>query len=127
MLVKGLDHIVLTVADIDATCEFYTSILGMTRETFGGGRTGLSFGPQKINLHKAGKEFDPHADRPAAGSADFCLLVESVAHAEARLKEKGIAIVEGPVPKTGALGPMTSVYCRDPDGNLVELAEYRKE
>ena len=125
MKITGLDHLVITVADIEATCAFYCDVLGMTRETFAGGRTGLSFGPQKINLHKAGAEYVPHAETPAPGSGDFCLIVESVADAEARLKERGIAIEVGPTEKVGARGRLMSVYCRDPDGNLVELAEYR--
>lgn len=125
MNVIGLDHLVLTVADIEATCDFYTGVLGMKRETFAGGRTGLSFGSQKINLHKAGAEYDPHAESPEPGSGDFCLIVDSVEAAEARLKERGIAIEVGPTEKVGARGPLMSVYCRDPDGNLVELAEYR--
>lgn len=125
MNITGLDHLVLTVADIDATCNFYCGILGMTQETFAGGRTGLSFGAQKINLHKAGAEYVPHAERPVAGSGDFCLIVESVAEAQARLKEHDIAIEVGPTEKVGARGRLMSVYCRDPDGNLVELAEYQ--
>lgn len=125
MRIQGLDHIVLTVADIEAACAFYEEVLGMNRETFANGRTALRFGDQKFNLHQAGAEFEPKAAMPRAGSADFCLIVDDVAAAEARLQEKEIEIVEGPVPKTGAAGALTSIYCRDPDGNLVELAEYQ--
>lgn len=124
MRIEGLDHIVLTVTSVEDACAFYEGVLGMRRETFGGGRTALLFGAQKFNLHTAGKEFKPHARKPGAGTADFCLIVDSVAAAETRLKEKGIAIEEGPVARTGARGKLMSVYCRDPDGNLVELAEY---
>lgn len=125
MRVIAIDHIVLTVADIDATCEFYEKVAGTTRESFAGGRTALRFGEQKFNLHQAGREFEPKAARPTPGSADFCLIVDDVAAAQARLKEAGIAVIEGPGPRTGARGPMVSIYCRDPDGNLVELSQYR--
>lgn len=124
MRVTDLDHIVLTVADIEATCGFYQDVLGMTRETFAGGRTALKFGDQKFNLHEAGNEFEPKAATPKPGSADFCLTVDDVGAAEARLREKGVEIIEGPGPKTGARGAITSIYCRDPDGNLVELSQY---
>jgi catechol 2,3-dioxygenase-like lactoylglutathione lyase family enzyme len=124
MHVKGLDHLVLTVADIDATCAFYEKVLGMSRETFAGGRTALRFGNQKINLHPAGNEYEPKAGKPVPGSADFCLIVEDVTAAEAWLREKDVEIILGPVPKTGALGPIMSIYFRDLDGNLVELAQY---
>lgn len=125
MQIKGLDHIVLTVADIEAACAFYEEVLGMTRETFANGRTALRFGDQKFNLHEVGAEFEPRAAMPRAGSADFCLVVDDVAAAEVRLREKEVEIIEGPVPKTGATGSLLSVYCRDPDENLVELAEYQ--
>jgi catechol 2,3-dioxygenase-like lactoylglutathione lyase family enzyme len=125
MRITGFDHLVLTVADIEATCTFYEQVLGMTREVFAGGRTALKFGNHKFNLHEAGREFHPKAQRAAPGSADFCLIVDDVEVAETRLKEKGIEIVEGPVGKIGAVGTLLSVYCRDPDGNLVELSEYQ--
>lgn len=125
MRITGLDHLVLTVADIEATCTFYEQVLGMTREVFAGGRTALKFGSQKFNLHEAGREFEPKAKRPVPGSEDFCLIVDDVEVAEARLKEMGIEIVEGPIGKIGAQGALLSVYCRDPDGNLVELSEYQ--
>lgn len=125
MHVRGLDHIVLTVGSIDRSCDFYEKVLGMTRETFAGGRTALVFGAQKFNLHQAGSEFEPKAAVPKPGSADFCLIVADVEEAKATLDLAGVEIVEGPVEKIGARGTLLSIYCRDPDGNLVELAEYR--
>lgn len=124
MQITGIDHLVLTVADIDAACDFYCRVLGMRRETFAGGRTALKFGSQKFNLHPAGNEFEPKAATPKPGSEDFCLIVDDVAAAEARLREEGIEIIEGPTAKTGAVGELRSIYCRDPDGNLVELSQY---
>lgn len=125
MQIASLDHLVLTVASIERTCQFYEHVLGMTRQVFGEDRrTALVFGSQKINLHPAGNEFEPKAERATPGSGDLCFVVDSVAAAQARLEEKGIDIIEGPVPRTGAVGQLLSVYCRDPDGNLIELAEY---
>jgi catechol 2,3-dioxygenase-like lactoylglutathione lyase family enzyme len=119
------DHIVLTVADIEASCRFYERVLGMQVVTFAGGRKALAFGQQKINLHQRGNEFEPKAHAPTPGSADLCFIaatpVESVL---AHLKECGVAVLEGPVPRTGAIGPVTSVYFRDPDNNLIEVANY---
>ncbi|MBK6743260.1 MAG: VOC family protein [Hydrogenophilales bacterium] len=125
MTVGVLDHLVLTVADIEASLRFYTQVLGMRSEAFGVGRSALHFGAQKINLHLAGAEFAPHASRPTPGSADLCFvaaapLTETLGH----LKAIGIALEDGPVARTGACGPITSVYFRDPDGNLIELAHY---
>jgi len=121
--IDRLDHFVLTVADPEATCAFYSRALGMRPITFGGGRKALAFGAQKINLHQAGREFEPKAARPTPGSGDFC-LVTSVPMAEviAHLEACGVTIVEGPVAKTGATGPLRSVYFRDPDLNLVEVS-----
>jgi catechol 2,3-dioxygenase-like lactoylglutathione lyase family enzyme len=118
-----LDHLVLTVADVEATVDFYERVLGMRAITFGQGRRALEFGRQKINLHPAGHEFEPKAERPTPGSGDLCFisavaLDEVIAHLEAC----GVAIEEGPVPRTGAVGPMDSVYFRDPDGNLLEVS-----
>ncbi|KYH25448.1 metallothiol transferase FosB [Halalkalicoccus paucihalophilus] len=123
----GIDHLVLTVDDIDETCAFYGDVLGATVVTFGPeDRTALEFGDQKINLHEAGAEFDPHAREPTPGSGDFCLLVESPIEGIAdRLDDHGIA-VHGPVEKHGARGSMRSIYVHDPDGNLVELASYEE-
>lgn len=121
---KALDHFVLTVADIEATVAFYTRHLGMEAVRFGAeGRVALTFGAQKINLHRAGAEYEPHAARPTAGSGDFCLLAETpVEEIAAALEAAGIEVEEGPVARTGARGPLRSIYLRDPDGNLVEIA-----
>ena len=123
MRIRSLDHIVLTCADPEATVAFYERV-GMTREEFAGGRLALRFGDQKINLHRAGAEFQPHAALPRPGTGDFCLLVDgSLDDVIAHLEREGIAIEVGPVDRTGALGPLRSVYVRDPDGNLVEFAQ----
>ena len=123
MHIDHLDHLVLTVADLDVTVDFYTRVLGMQEVTFGEGRKALGFGMQKINLHQAGKEFEPKAERPTPGSADLCFIVatpleEVIAH----LETQGVAILEGPVRRTGATQPIRSVYVRDPDFNLIELS-----
>jgi catechol 2,3-dioxygenase-like lactoylglutathione lyase family enzyme len=124
--IEHLDHIVLTVADIDATIAFYTRVLGMAALTFGESRRALAFGPQKINLHRAGHEFSPCARRPTSGSADFCLITKMPLDAAmAHVQACGVAIELGPVDKTGAIGPLRSFYFRDPDGNLVEVSNYR--
>jgi len=124
-MIERIDHFVLTVADIDATCGFYCRVLGLEVVTFGMGRKALAFGRQKINLHLAGHEFEPKALRPVAGSADFCLITERpLSEVALRLKAEGVLIEVGPVARTGATGPMTSLYFRDPDGNLVEVARY---
>ena len=125
--VVALDHLVLTVADIDATVAFYAGALGMTAERFeaadGTTPTALKFGRQKINLHRAGAEFRPHAERPTLGSADLCFLTaEPLADWQTHLETLGIAIEEGPVRRTGATGPILSLYLRDPDGNLIEIS-----
>lgn len=126
MPVVSLDHLVLTVVDLDATLAFYSSALGMTPVTFGQGRRALAFGNQKINLHQAGAEFEPKAVCPAPGSADLCFLVdEPMATVVERLDRAGVAVEEGPVERTGAQGPITSLYVRDPDGNLIELSRLR--
>jgi catechol 2,3-dioxygenase-like lactoylglutathione lyase family enzyme len=120
-----LDHLVLTVADIEATVDFYTRVLGMNVRAFAGGRLALRFGEQQINLHEAGREFEPKALLPTPGSGDLCFVVDGpLDEWLARLAGLGVPVVEGPVARTGALGPMTSVYFRDPDGNLVEVASY---
>lgn len=125
MKIERLDHFVLTVTSIEASCAFYESAFGMKTETFGEGRKALRFGSQKINLHEAGREFEPKASSPTPGSSDFCLIVSvPVDTLVAHLIEQGVEIEEGPVPRTGALGPVSSVYFRDPDGNLVEVASY---
>lgn len=124
MRIRGLDHLVLTVADIEATVEFYERVLGMARVTFGDGRTALAFGDQKLNLHPAGAELEPKAARPTPGSADLCFLAhDSVDAVLDELTALAVHVEEGPVERTGARGPIRSVYFRDPDGNLVEVAE----
>jgi len=125
LTIDRLDHLVLTVADIDATVAFYTRVLGMTAATFAGGRRALAFGAQKINLHRAGHEFVPHARQPAPGSADFCLITSvPLAAAMAHVRACGVTIEEGPVKRTGATGAIESFYFRDLDGNLIEVSNY---
>jgi catechol 2,3-dioxygenase-like lactoylglutathione lyase family enzyme len=125
--IDRLDHLVLTVRDIDAACAFYERALGMRRVTFaagGGERTALGFGRQKINLHLAGREFEPKARIATPGSADLCFITATPLDAVRRHIESlgGITIEEGPVPRTGATGPLLSIYLRDPDGNLIEIS-----
>jgi len=123
MKVDALDHLVLTVADIEKTCDFYRRVLGMEDVTFGAGRKALAFGSPKINLHERGKEFEPKAAFPTPGSADLCFLTDvPLPDVAAHVRSRGIAIEEGPVRRTGAAGPILSVYVRDPDGNLIEIA-----
>lgn len=122
-MIQSLDHLVLTVADLGATAAFYEG-LGMTLQTFGEGRNALHFGKQKINLHIKGREFEPKASVALPGTADLCFLVDvPVVAVVERLRERGIPVLLGPVEKIGAQGRMNSVYCRDPDGNLIELSE----
>jgi catechol 2,3-dioxygenase-like lactoylglutathione lyase family enzyme len=123
--VDRIDHLVLTVFDIDRTLDFYRRVLGMEPITFAGGRRGLAFGRQKLNLHQAGREFEPKALKPTPGSIDLCFATETpLEEVVAHLRACGVVVAEGPVRKTGALGPMMSVYFRDPDGNLVEVSNY---
>jgi catechol 2,3-dioxygenase-like lactoylglutathione lyase family enzyme len=125
MRVINLDHLVLTVASIERTVEFYERVLGMTRQIFGDDkRTALSFGPRKINLHECGKEFEPKALVPMPGSADLCFLVDDFAAIEQHLAAAGVPILVGPVRRTGARGPIMSYYVRDPYQNLIELSHY---
>ncbi|MFO7667986.1 MAG: VOC family protein [Desulfobacterales bacterium] len=126
MNIESIDHIVLTVKNIDAVCEFYVRVLGMRLTTFGGGRKALSFGSQKINLHQYGEEFEPKSKEPTPGSVDLCFvtgmpLPEVIEH----LNKNGVEILEGPVQRTGAVGVIISVYFRDPDGNLIEVSNYK--
>ncbi len=123
MKVERLDHLVLTVRDLDATCDFYRKVLGMEVVTFGAGRTALHFGDQKLNLHQAGREIDPRAARPTPGSADLCLISrQPLARWLEHPRACGVAVEEGLVRRTGARDPLESIYVRDPDGNLVEIA-----
>ncbi len=125
MNVDRLDHLVLTVKDIDATCAFYHTVLGMEVVTFGDGRKALVFGSQKINLHQKGKEYEPEALKPTPGSADLCFIASvPISEVIEHLKSYGIEIIEGPVRRTGATGPIISVYFRDPDMNLIEISNY---
>ena len=123
-----LDHLVLTVADLDLTCDFYERVMGMEAIAFTAGgveRRALRFGEQKINLHQAGAEFEPKAGRPTPGSADLCFIVdEDMDDLASHLQTCQVAIEEGPVQRTGAEGPILSVYFRDPDGNLIEVSRY---
>jgi catechol 2,3-dioxygenase-like lactoylglutathione lyase family enzyme len=124
-MISRLDHLVLTVEDIEASVAFYVGALGMRHETFGAGRHALRFGDAKINLHQRGREFSPRAATPTPGSADLCFVSDvPVAEVAARLAALGIAVEEGPVPRTGATGPILSIYVRDPDRNLVEISNY---
>jgi len=126
MKINRFDHVVLTVASVDATVDFYTRVLGMSAATFGGGRQALRFGTSKINLHQAGHEFEPKACRPTPGSADLCFIVDDpVEDVMAQLTAAGVVIEEGPVARTGATGELISCYFRDPDGNLIELSNYQ--
>lgn len=123
MDIEQLDHLVLTVRDINAACDFYCRLLGMKIVEFAGGRKALVYGRQKINLHQYGSGFKPHAKYPTPGSADLCFLTsmpmdEVINHC----REYNVDILEGPVQRTGATGPILSVYLRDPDGNLIEIA-----
>ena|ERR1700761_1848415 len=122
--IDRLDHLVLTVADLDATVAFYTSALGMELITFGT-RKALRFGTQKINLHQAGKEFEPKAKYPTPGSGDICLITTSpLDEVVAHLQGLGVVIELGPVDRDGAMGEIRSIYLRDPDANLIEISNY---
>jgi catechol 2,3-dioxygenase-like lactoylglutathione lyase family enzyme len=123
--IDRIDHLVLTVDDVARTVEFYVNVLGMTETTFGQGRTALTFGSSKINLHQRGREFEPKAARPTPGSADVCLIADvSLDVVMEELAAQGVVSEEGPVRRTGARGPIDSIYIRDPDGNLIELSNY---
>jgi catechol 2,3-dioxygenase-like lactoylglutathione lyase family enzyme len=125
MKVDRIDHFVLTVRDVEATCDFYSRVLGMEVEEFEGGRRTLRFGWQKINLHQAGAEFEPKAEKPTPGSGDFCLVTDVLLQSVVEhLESCGVEIIEGPISRTGATGRLESVYFRDPDGNLVEVSNY---
>ncbi len=128
MQIERLDHLVLTVLDVEASVAFYTRVLGMHAISFGDHRRALTFGMQKINLHPADAPIKPHAAKPTRGSADLCLIASTpIEQVMADLQQAGVAIEWGPVPRTGALGPVTSVYFRDPDGNLIEVSRYVAE
>jgi catechol 2,3-dioxygenase-like lactoylglutathione lyase family enzyme len=121
--VESLDHLVLTVADIGDPVRFYTEVLGMREVTFGAGRKALAFGRQKINLHQAGREIAPYAGHPTRGSADLCLLTKTpMEEVIVALRAMNVQCSEHPLERTGACGPLRSVYLRDPDGNLIEIS-----
>jgi len=125
MKLDRLDHLVLTVRNIETTCKFYSIVLAMEVVTFENGRKALSFGSQKINLHEAGKEFEPKASRPNPGSADLCFTTTTpIDQVIRRIELSKVRILEGPVKRTGALGQVISVYFRDPDLNLIEVSNY---
>ncbi|XP_041930136.1 glyoxalase domain-containing protein 5 [Alosa sapidissima] len=125
--ISHVDHLVLTVRSVPKTIDFYTSVLGMEVVTFKGDRKALGFGQQKINLHQSGKEFEPKAQSPTPGSADLCLITKtSLTTVAAHLQDCGVAIEEGPVERSGAVGPITSLYFRDPDQNLIEVSNYNQ-
>ena len=125
MVIDRIDHIVITAFDVERSIDFYSKVMGMEPITFAGGRRGLAFGKQKINVHQSGREYEPKALKPTPGSMDLCFITETpLEEVMARLKSNGVVIAQGPVEKTGALGPMMSVYFRDPDGNLIEVSNY---
>ena len=128
MNIDRLDHLVLTVRDIETTLAFYQSVLGMEKVVFGEGRVGLAFGRQKINLHPLGNEFKPTASNIKEGSADLCFIIkQSVTEAIERLRAHDVEVIDGPVVRTGAIGTIMSAYFRDPDGNLIEVSNYIDE
>ena len=121
--IDRLDHLVLTVADLDATCGFYERVLGMERRTFGDGRTALHFGRQKLNLHEASNPVDPNVRHATPGSADLCFITETpIEDVVAHLAVEAVPIITGPGERSGATGRLMSVYVYDPDENLVEIA-----
>ncbi len=125
MKIDRIDHLVLTVRNIAATLDFYGRVLGMTETRFGEGRVALCFGRQKINLHEAGAEFEPKAETPTPGSCDLCLISATpLDEARRHLSAQGVVIEQGPVARGGAMGPIQSLYIRDPDGNLIEISHY---
>ena len=124
-MIVGIDHFVLTVASLEATCAFYQRVLDFERIDTPGRPTALAFGSQKINVHEIRRTFEPKAKAPTPGSGDFCLVTERpLDEIRARLEANGVALELGPVERIGARGPMMSVYFRDPDGNLVEVSQY---
>jgi catechol 2,3-dioxygenase-like lactoylglutathione lyase family enzyme len=125
MKIERLDHLVFTVKSIEKTCKFYSTVLGMEIINFGENRKALRFGNQKINLHEAGKEFEPRAGTPTPGSADLCFITENeIGKVITEIEAHDIQLIEGPVERTGALGKINSIYIRDPDNNLIEISNY---
>ena len=125
LTIDRLDHLVLTVRDMEASIDFYTRVMGFEVVNFGQGRKALAFGRQKINLHPADAPLAPHALAPTPGSADLCFVSAApIDTVLAQLAAADVPIESGPVPRTGAIGPITSVYFRDPDHNLIEVSVY---
>jgi len=125
MKIQNIDHLVLTVRDIEQTLDFYGNVLGMEKQSFGDGRVALLFGEQKINLHEYGNEHEPKAHLAAPGSEDLCFITDMpLAEAMQHVKNQAVKIIEGPVKRTGANGPIESFYFRDPDLNLIEVSNY---
>ncbi|PVZ80299.1 VOC family virulence protein [Serratia sp. S1B] len=123
MKITHLDHLVLTVNSVERSCDFYHRVLGVEIVTFRGNRKALVFGQQKINLHQVGEEFLPHAGNPTSGSADLCFICATpLQQVVEQLVKLGITIEQGPIERTGATGPIMSLYIRDPDNNLIEIA-----
>jgi catechol 2,3-dioxygenase-like lactoylglutathione lyase family enzyme len=126
MKIDSIDHVVFTVKDIEATCDFYSKVLGMKIVTFGQGRKALAFGSQKINLQQLGRESTLIADKPTSGSADICFITSvPLSEVVTHLSSFGVKLIGGPIERDGARGLMMSVYFRDPDLNLVEVSNYR--
>ncbi|XP_078520118.1 glyoxalase domain-containing protein 5-like [Lissotriton helveticus] len=126
--IHRLDHLVLTVKSLEKTINFYSRVLGMDVITFKGNRKALSFGNQKFNLHECGKEFEPKAHQPTPGSIDLCLITQTpLSTVLEHLEACGVAVEEGPVARTGAVGEILSIYFRDPDHNLIEISNYSEE
>ena len=126
MKIKNIDHLVLTVKDIEASCRFYTTVLAMEEVSFGQGRKAVAFGNQKINFHQHGQELEPRALHPTPGSGDLCFITDdSISDVIEHIQSCGIEIIEGPVARIGAKGPMISIYIRDPDQNLIEISTYQ--
>lgn len=122
-MIDSIDHLVLTVLDVEASLAFYVRALGMEPQRVGEGRGALHFGSQKINLQQLHKSVDPNTRHPTRGAGDFCLLTRTpIETVMAHLAVEGVAIVEGPIQRTGARGPIRSIYFYDPDENLVEVA-----
>lgn len=125
MKIDRLDHLVLTVRDVTATCHFYRQVLGMEVDTFANGRMTLKFGKQRINLFQHGNEVEPKAAMSVPGSADLCFIAETpLTEVVRHLQQCGIAIEVGPILRAGAMGKLESVYFRDPDMNLLEVSNY---
>lgn len=123
--ISHMDHLVLTVKSIQDTVDFYTRVMGMEEIQFGSGRKALAFGQQKLNLHQVGKEFEPKAKHPTPGAIDICLITKSpLADVQKHIESCNVTIEEGPIQRTGAVGPIASIYFRDPDFNLIEVSNY---